>query len=152
MYTVKDVAERLRMNPHTIRFYTDHDLIPGLKRDKNNVRLFDEDSVAWLLGVKNLRDSGMSLESIKSYIELCLIGDESLPERIEIVRQQRENIENQLKDLMRCAKYLDNKLALYQKLISGEISIDVTNPNQWDKNSNDDGAFDIRNQCSVNSL
>lgn len=133
MYTVKEVAERLKMNPHTIRFYTDRDLIPGLKRDKNNVRMFDEDSVAWLLGVKYLRDCGMTLESIKRYVELCLDGNKTLPERIEIVRQQKENIENQLKDLMNCAKYLDDKLALYQKLIDGEISVDVTNPNEWEK-------------------
>lgn len=133
MYTVKEVAERLEMNPHTVRFYSDNNLIPGLKRGKNNVRIFDEDSTAWLLGVKYLRDCGMSLESIKSYIEMCLVGNETLPERMEIVRQQKENIEKQLTELQNCVKYLDNKLVLYNKLMAGEISVDVTNPNQWDK-------------------
>lgn len=133
MYTVKEVAERLEMNPHTVRFYSDNDLIPGVKRNKNNVRIFDEDSTAWLLGVKYLRDCGMSLESIKSYIEMCLVGNETLPERMEIVQQQKDNIEKQLMELQNCVKYLDNKLVLYNKLLAGEISVDVTNPNQWDK-------------------
>lgn len=133
MYTVKEVAERLEMNPHTVRYYSDNDLIPGVKRNKNNVRIFDEDSTAWLLGVKYLRDCGMSLESIKSYIEMCLVGNETLPERMEIVQQQKDNIEKQLMELQNCVKYLDNKLVLYNKLLAGEISVDVTNPNQWDK-------------------
>lgn len=137
MYTVKEVAERLEMNPHTVRFYTDHDLIPGLKRDKNNVRMFDEDSIAWLLGVKYLRECGMSLESIKCYIEMCLVGNETLPERMEIVRQQRENILKQLMGMQNCLKYLDDKLDLYKKMIDGEITVDITNPNQWEKNASE---------------
>lgn len=35
MYTVKQVAEKLDMNPHTVRVCTDKNLIPDLKREKS---------------------------------------------------------------------------------------------------------------------
>nr|WP_319941496.1 MerR family transcriptional regulator [Metabacillus sediminilitoris] len=52
MYTVKEVAKLLELTDHTVRFYTDKGLVPNLKRDKNNNRLFDDDSIKWLIGAK----------------------------------------------------------------------------------------------------
>ena len=65
MYTVKDVAKQLALSEHTIRFYTDKELIPGVLRDKNNKRLFTEEAINWLIGVKYLKECGMSLDAIK---------------------------------------------------------------------------------------
>ena len=56
MFTVKDVSKMLDLTEHTVRFYTDKGLVPSVKRDKNNIRLFDEESINWLTGVKYLRD------------------------------------------------------------------------------------------------
>ncbi|MCT1901999.1 MerR family transcriptional regulator [Oceanobacillus sojae] len=131
MYTVKQVAEKLDMNPHTVRFYTDNNLIPDLKRGENNVRLFDEDAIGWLTGVKNLRDCGMSLKAIRKYVDLCLIGQEALPERIEIVREQQEKVNRELEKLQRCATYLSDKLDFYDRLQKGEETYDKSNPTEW---------------------
>lgn len=51
MYTVKEAAEILGMNSHTVRYYANMDLIPTLKRDQNGKCLFDEDGIAYLQGV-----------------------------------------------------------------------------------------------------
>ena len=75
MYTVKEavkeISDILGLTEHTIRFYTDKGLVPGVMRDKNNCRLFTEESMNWLIGVKHLKECGMTLDSIKTYIELC---------------------------------------------------------------------------------
>ncbi len=65
MYTVKEAAKQLGFTEHTIRFYTDKGLVPGVMRDKNNCRLFTEESMNWLIGVKHLKECGMTLDSIK---------------------------------------------------------------------------------------
>ena len=72
MYTVKEAAALLGLTEHTVRYYTDKGLVPSVKRDKNNNRLFDEESMNWLTGVKYLKQCGMSIETIREYVRLCL--------------------------------------------------------------------------------
>ena len=62
MYTVKEAAKQLGFTEHTIRFYTDKGLVPGVIRDKNNCRLFTEESINWLIGIKHLKECGMTLD------------------------------------------------------------------------------------------
>ena len=75
MYKVKDIAKLLDMSEHTVRYYTDMGLVPSLKRDKNGTILFDEQSKNWLVGIKNLRGSGMPIQGVNDYVNLCLQGE-----------------------------------------------------------------------------
>ena len=78
MYSVKETAEIVGLTEHTIRFYTDKGLVPNVTRDRNNNRLFDEESINWLTGVKYLKEGGMSIEAIKDYVDLCLEGNSTI--------------------------------------------------------------------------
>jgi DNA-binding transcriptional MerR regulator len=89
MYTIKETAKLMEMTEHTLRYYTDKGLVPTVKRDKNNNRLFDDESINWLTGIKYLRASGMSIEAIKEYIDLCLEGDSTIEQRYQIILKQK---------------------------------------------------------------
>ncbi|WP_294468365.1 MerR family transcriptional regulator [uncultured Anaerofustis sp.] len=127
MYTVKDVSKKLNLSEHTIRYYTDKDLIPSVKRNKNNVRLFDEESINWFIGIKCLKDCGMSIEDIKKYIDLCLEGDSTVEERFDIILKQKEIAERQLEEAKDRLIYLENKVKHYEDIMNGDIP-DNTNP------------------------
>ncbi len=75
MHTVKEAALMTGLTEHAVRFYTDKGLVPSLQRNENNIRLFDAESINWLYGVKCLKQSGMPIEIIKMYVDLCLEGD-----------------------------------------------------------------------------
>ena len=45
MLTVKEVSKKFNISEYTLRYYTDENLIPSIKRDKNNIRVFDEESL-----------------------------------------------------------------------------------------------------------
>ena len=130
MYTVKEVAKLLDLTEHTVRFYTDKGLVPTLKRDKNNNRLFDEESINWLTGVKYLKQCGMTVEDIKTYVDLCLKGDSTIQERYEIILKQKEIAEAQLEEAKRTVKYMDEKASHYLDIINKVIP-DDTNPGKW---------------------
>lgn len=130
MYTVKEAAEKLQLSPHSVRYYTDNALVPTLQRDRNNNRLFDDSAMSWLIGVKNLRNCGMSIDAIKAYVDLCLIGDETVPERYEILQEQKAVIDAQLEELLRSAQFLNGKIELYEQIMRGE-SEDTSNPDKW---------------------
>src|SRR5690348_510032 len=109
MYTVKEVAKQLDLTEHTIRYYTDKGLVPSVRRDKNNNRLFDDESINWLRGVKYLKQSGMSVEAIKNYVELCLEGDSTIQERYKIILEQRAIALDKLEEAKLIAKHMEEK-------------------------------------------
>lgn len=131
MYTVKEVSELLDLTEHTIRYYTDKGLVPSVIRDKNNIRLFNEESINWLKGIKYLKGTGMSIESMKEYVDLCLKGESTIQERYQIILDQKEIAERQLKEAKERVEYLQNKAAHYLEIVNHTI-VDDTIPGKWD--------------------
>ena len=52
MYTVKEVAKKMEVSEHTLRFWAKSDFFPFVQRDKNNIRMFSEEDLAWVKIVK----------------------------------------------------------------------------------------------------
>lgn len=130
MYTVKETAGLMSLSEHTIRYYTDKGLVPGLKRDANNIRLFDEESLNWLRMVKCLRDCGMSIEAIREYCDLCLEGDATIEARYRIILAQKEVAAAQLAEAQKRVEYLQHKEQNYLDTMSGKKP-DTMNPDKW---------------------
>lgn len=130
MYTVKEIAKQLDMTEHTIRYYTDMGLVPSLQRDKNGNRLFDEKSKNWLIGIKNLRGSGMSIQALKDYVDLCLQGESTIDIRYEIILEQKKILENQIAQMNERYQYILYKEKWYQDIMSHRIP-DNSNPGEW---------------------
>lgn len=127
MYTIKQVAEKMGESEHTIRYYAKEGLFPFLKRDKNRVRLFSEEDLEGVSIVLCLRDTGMPLQEIKRYMELCKQGSETVAERLEIMRRQKKAVLKQLADFKKKIDHLEQKERYYEGLLhsSGE---DMCNP------------------------
>ncbi|MFS0776451.1 MerR family transcriptional regulator [Neobacillus sp. 3P2-tot-E-2] len=135
MYTVKEVAKLLDLTEHTVRFYTDKGLVPSLQRDKNNNRIFNDDSINWLRGSKYLKKCGMSVEDIKKYVDLCLEGGSTTQERYEMIFKQKEIVLAQLEEIKLMAEYITNKEKHYRDIIN-QVIPDDTNPAHWQNNKN----------------
>lgn len=126
-YTVKDVAKMMNISSYTIRYYENEGLIPSVERSRGNIRLFSEHTLSWLRVVHCLRMTGLSIEGVKHYIDLCLKGDSTIPERAELLAKQEKNLKNQIKMLREQMDILKYKQGLYKKLMDGEIE-DTCNP------------------------
>ena len=123
-YTIKQVAAMSGLTEHTLRYYTDQNLIP-CKRGSNNRRIFDEESLNWLQGVKCLRGCGVAIEDIKLYCDMCREGDGALQKRYEFMLRQRELAHQRLKEAQEVADYMDHKVTHYEDIIAGRISDDA---------------------------
>lgn len=132
MYTVKQVAKMLNLTEHTVRFYTDKGLVPPLKRDQNNIRLFDDEAIHWLTGVKFLKECGMSIDAIKQFIDLCVEGDSTIHARYEIILEQTKIAQKRLEEAKRTAEYMEYKANHYRQIVDQGIP-DDTNPGKWDQ-------------------
>ena len=126
-YTVKEVAQILGISSYAVRYYDNSGLVPGVHRAGANIRLFSDYSVSWLKLVHCLRTTGLSVEGVKRYIELCLQGDSTVPERAEIIFQQEKVLRTQIRELKKQMEILKYKKAYYENLLA-HPQADIFNP------------------------
>lgn len=120
MYSMKETCKKVHLNYQTLKYYCNEGLIPNVKRDSNNYRVFDENDIAWILGLKCLKKCGMSIKEMKNYMNLCLMGQSSIPERKEILKETRENLLIQLKEIENSIHYIDTKQQFYDDILAGK--------------------------------
>lgn len=127
MYTIKEVAEKMEVSEHTLRFWAKSGFFPFVKRNENNIRLFSDVDLDWVKIVKCLRSVGTENKAIKKYIDLCIIGDSTIQERYEIIRSTKQKALKQLQELNQQLELLNYKENFYQNLIKNSLE-DVWNP------------------------
>ncbi len=127
MYTIKEVAEKMNVSEHTLRFWAKSGFFPFIKRDANNIRQFSESDLEWVRIVKCLRSVGTENKAIKRYIDLCIVGDSTIPERYGIIQATKNKAQHQMEDLKKQLALLDYKEKFYQNLIKNNLK-DSWNP------------------------
>ena len=130
-YTIRQMAEMFDVTEYTLRFYTDQGLLP-CERDGGNRRVFNEESVNWMQGIKCLKGCGASIEDIREYCRLCLLeeSEENLRARYAIIQKQRAEAYKRVEEAKATAKYMDEKVAHYEAILAG-LAPDDTNPKNW---------------------
>ena len=127
MYTIKEVAEKMEVSEHTLRFWAKSGFFPFVTRDKNNIRMFSEDDLNWVKIVKCLRSVGTESKLVKRYIDLCIVGDSTINERYEIIKATKEKALKQMEELNKQLEMLDYKEYYYKNLIKNNLN-DNWNP------------------------
>lgn len=127
MYTIKEVAEKMDVSEHTLRFWAKSGFFPFLTRNDNNVRMFSENDLNWVQIVKCLRSVGTQTKDVKRYIDLCIIGDSTIKERYQIILDTKAKALEQMDELKKQLELLDYKENFYKNLIKNHLE-DVWNP------------------------
>ncbi len=113
-YTIKDMSELTGLPASTLRYYDKQGLLPNLKRDGNNIRIFSDDDYASLRLIDCLKRSGLSIKDIKKFIDMA--GKEgALTGRLEIFRKRRELLKQELENLKCILDVIEYKCWYYEK-------------------------------------
>ena len=120
MYTMKQTCQAVGMTYETIKYYCNEGLIPNVKRDKNNYRVFDENDIEWIRNLTCFKKCGMSIQDMKIYIKLCLEGESSIPERKIMLDRQKNELLYRINELQECVEYINWKQQFYDDVISGK--------------------------------
>lgn len=118
MYSMKEVCKRAGMTYETLKYYCNEGLIPNVKRDKHNYRIFDDRDIAWIKSLSCLKQCGMGITEMKQYVELCLKGKSSIAERKIILEQKRKALLEKLQELNECIEYIDTKQQFYDDVLN----------------------------------
>lgn len=119
LYTMMDVCREVGMTYQTLKFYCNQGLIPNVKRDKNNRRVFDDRDLEWVKSLTCLKKCGMSIAEMRDYLELCLEGQASIPERKIMLTERRERLVEQLAEIQGSIEYIDWKQGFYDDVLAG---------------------------------
>lgn len=115
MFTMKQACEETGLSYETLKFYCNQGLVPNVKRDAQNRRVFDPRDIAWIKSLSCLKNCGLGMEEMKEYIALCLEGESSIPQRkrLQLLEKQRQ--------LQQALDYIDWKQGFYDDVLAGRI-------------------------------
>ena len=119
-YTMMQVCRELGMTYQTLKFYCNEGLVPNVKRDESNRRIFDERDVKWIKDLTCLKKCGMSIQEMKEYLDLCLAGRSTIMQRKEMLAKKQETLRASVKELEESIAYIDWKQNFYDEVLSGK--------------------------------
>ncbi|MGN0447484.1 MAG: MerR family transcriptional regulator [Acutalibacteraceae bacterium] len=114
IYTVGEMAKKLNVPPSTLRFYDKEGLLPFVERSSGGMRMFREEDFEWLQIIGCLKQAGMKLCDIKSFIEMAMQGDSTIGERLELITAQKKRVEEEIETLNKTLATLEFKQWYYE--------------------------------------
>ena len=114
--TVQQVAEKTGLSEHTLRYYERVGLIPPIQRASNGHRRYTDEDIGWLNFVKRLRSAGMPIAQVQRYVMLQQQGGSTLAERLDMLREHRRAVQQQIDELSEHLQVLDYKIEYYSEL------------------------------------
>lgn len=120
MYTMKETCQKTGLAYETLKFYCNQGLVPNVKRDSQNRRVFDDRDVAWINSLNCLKRCDMGITEMKEYLALCQEGKETIPKRQRILEAKRRTLEEEQKRIADAIAYIDRKQSFYDDVLSGK--------------------------------
>jgi len=117
---MKETCKKTGLSYDTIKYYCNEGLIPNVKRDKNNYRVFDDNNIAWIKSLLCLKNCGMRISEMKEYLSLCLKGQSTIPERQKILDVKRKALVEELNNIQESIDYIDWKQNFYKEVLDGK--------------------------------
>ena len=117
---MKQCCEATGMSYEALKFYCNEGLVPNVKRADNNYRVFDEHDVNCIRSLACLKRCGMSIQEMKEYLALCLQGQSTIPERMELLQKYKRNIHARMAELQDSLDFIAWKENFYKEVLEGK--------------------------------
>ena len=115
-YKIGEISKITNLTIDTLRYYEKEGLITPA-RDQNNIRMYSDSDIRWIQFIKKLKQTGMPLKNIKEYSNLRDQGDSTINERLSLLYEQKQRLEQNSKQLEEHILFLNNKIDIYKAKI-----------------------------------
>lgn len=124
-YHIGEFSKMVGLSSATLRYYESEGLLVP-QRDRQGQRFYTEADRDWLLFLLHLKGTGMTISELKQYIALRAQGDQTIPERLALLKRVQQNAEQQVNELQNNLKVLKHKIAWYEGKQSHQIAASET--------------------------
>ena len=114
MYSIGQVAEMFGLPISTLRYYDKQGLFPKMER-VSGIRKFSEAEIEALRVIECLKKSGLEIKDIKQFMDWCVEGAYTYPQRKALFEKQREKLEAELIHMNKALDMLKFKCWYYEQ-------------------------------------
>lgn len=116
LLTIQQMAAASGLSAYTLRYYERAGLIQSVARDDaNGYRYYTQEDVSWIGFLKRLRATGMPIRDILRYTELFRQGEQTIPARLQLLKQHRSQVEEHLRETGHHLSAITHKIAFYEE-------------------------------------
>lgn len=116
-YMAHEAARKLDISVPALHYYEKEGLLPPIKRNKAGNRVYTEENMEWLYMIVMMREIGVPIREIRTYVQLLLQGVDTIPERYKLVTQYKQSVEEKIKMMQYSLKWLEAKAGFYKEMI-----------------------------------
>lgn len=127
MYSIQDVSRKTGLSTHTLRYYEKEGLISGVERSQGGFRQYTDEDLEKLGLICCLKNTGMSIQEIARFVQLTREGEHTLEERVELLKEHRNQVLKRMEEMQRHLEkvtwklnFFSEKLREYQAREKGE--------------------------------
>lgn len=114
---IKEVSERYHISQDTLRYYERVGMIPPVTRTSGGKRDYQEEDLRWVQLAVCMRSAGLPVESLIEYVDLFMQGDSTIPARLELLKEQLEQLQNQKENIEETMSRLSWKIERYEEAL-----------------------------------
>lgn len=114
MYSIGQVAEMFDLPISTLRYYDKQGLFPKMER-VSGIRKFSDTEIEALRVIECLKKSGLEIKDIKQFMDWCVEGASTYPQRKALFEKQWEKLEAELIHMNKVLDMLKFKCWYYEQ-------------------------------------
>ena len=118
-YSIGQFANITNISAHTLRYYEKEKLLI-VNRGSAGRRFYTSEDVDWILFIKKLKDTGMSIKDIREYALLRYQGDSTMQLRLAILEKHKLAVVEEKTKWESNLLNLDLKIRLYTSKLNKE--------------------------------
>lgn len=115
--SIGEVSATLNIPESALRYYEKKGLLPLIERDEAGRRLFSERQIGLLQAVVCFKNTHMPIKSIRQYMEWILEGDATLERRLDMMKEHKQRMLDEIALLTEYLPAIDEKMERYTKQI-----------------------------------
>lgn len=116
MYTIGQVSEMFHIPVSTLRYYDKEGLFPGLERS-SGIRRFGPGEIEALHVIECLKRSGLEIRDIRQFMQWCVRGSVTYPQRLELFQKQKKTVEDEIARMEKALDMIRFKCWYYEQAI-----------------------------------
>lgn len=113
-FLIGDITKMYGISQDTLRYYDKAGLLPFVKKNNAGRREFTEDDLGYIEVIDCLKRSGIPVKEIAKFMDWCVEGDKTLPQRYTFMIEQEAALEKKIYDLQTQLDFLRWKKWYYQ--------------------------------------
>lgn len=117
---IKKAADMFDLSVDTLRYYERVGVIPPVSRNESGYRDYTTNDLNWIYLAKNLRNAGLSVESLIEFAHLAQLREAQNVEKAQkqILVDQLEELDRKLEEMQEVRELLVYKIERYDEHIA----------------------------------